>query len=108
MLIAIRSRAVNDRRTQASVSASAASSSAIRFAMRLAGRLDWAALLRRVLGDDVTRCPRCGDHLRVLAFLTDPAVSARILGHLGLRTELPPLAPARAPPGTQPDLDIGC
>ncbi|MGE0869986.1 MAG: IS91 family transposase, partial [Kofleriaceae bacterium] len=53
--------------------------------MTLARRLDWAALLRRVFGDDVTHCPRCGDHLRVLAFLTDPAVTARILDHLGVR-----------------------
>jgi hypothetical protein len=42
--------------------------------MRRAYRLDWAALLRRVFGDDVTRCPRCDDHLRVLAFLTDPTL----------------------------------
>ena len=48
-------------------------------AMMLARRLDWAALLRRVFGDDVTRCPRCGDHLHVLAFLTHPDVTARIL-----------------------------
>ncbi|MGE0870361.1 MAG: hypothetical protein AB7P03_17480 [Kofleriaceae bacterium] len=67
-----------------------------------------AALLRRVFGDDVTHCSRCGDHLRVLAFLTDPAVTARILDHLGVRPEVPPVSPARAPPDAQPDLDVGC
>ena len=70
--------------------------------MGLARRLDWAALLRRVFGDDVTRCPRCGDHLRVRAFLTDPTVTAGILTHLGLRSETPPIAPARAPPTRAP------
>ena len=32
----------------------------------------------------------------VLAFLTDPAVVAKILGHLGLPTTAPALAPARS------------
>lgn len=66
--------------------------------IRLAQRLDWAQLLRRVFGPDVTRCPRCGDTLRVLAFLTHPDVTASILDHLGIRSDVPPLAPARAPP----------
>ena len=66
--------------------------------MLLARRLDWASLLRRVFGEDVTRCPRCGDRLRVLAFLTHPDVTARILDHLGLASAVPPIAPARAPP----------
>jgi hypothetical protein len=66
--------------------------------MMLARRLDWAALLRRVFGDQVTQCPRCGDHLRVLAFITDPGVTALILDHLGLTSDVVPIAPARAPP----------
>jgi hypothetical protein len=64
----------------------------------LARRLDWAALLERVFGVDVTTCPRCGDSLAVLAFLTAPDVTARILDHLDLPAALPPIAPARAPP----------
>jgi len=67
-------------------------------AMRLARRLDWAALLRRVFGDEVTQCPRCGDALRVLAFITDLRVTAHILEHLGLTSDAVPIAPARAPP----------
>ena len=66
--------------------------------MMLARRLDWAALLRRVFGDQVTDCPHCGEPLRVLAFITDPHVTARILEHLGLTSDLVPIAPARAPP----------
>ena len=66
--------------------------------MILARRLDWASLLRRVFGEDVTRCPRCGDRLRVLAFLTHPDLTVTILDHLGLASVVPPVAPARAPP----------
>ena len=66
--------------------------------MMLARRLDWAALLRRVFGDEVTQCPRCGDALRVLAFITDLHVTAHILEHLGLTSDAVPIAPARAPP----------
>ena len=66
--------------------------------MALARSLDWAALLRRVFGDEVTQCPRCGDTLRVLAFITDLHVTAHILEHLGLFSDVVPIAPARAPP----------
>ena len=65
--------------------------------MMLARRLDWAALLRRVFGDQ-SQCPRCGDALRVIAFITDRYVTAHILEHLGLTSDLVPTAPARAPP----------
>lgn len=66
--------------------------------MMLARRLDWASLLRRVFGEDVTRCPRCGDRLRVLVFLTHHDLTATILDHLELVSAVPPIAPARAPP----------
>ena len=46
----------------------------------------------------VTQCPRCGDALRVIAFITDRHVTAHILEHLGLASDLVPIAPARAPP----------
>lgn len=78
--------------------------------MTIAHRLDWGSLLRRVFGQDVTRCPRCGDHLRVLAFLTHPDVTVRILDHLGLASTVPPISPARAPPDDDDDaleLDLG-
>lgn len=70
-------------------------------AMTLARRLDWASLLRRVWGPDVTACPSCGDTLRVLAFITHPDVTTRILEHLRLATVVPPIAPARAPPESE-------
>jgi hypothetical protein len=58
--------------------------------MTLTRRLDWASRLRRVHGEEVTQCPRCGDRLRVLAFITDPDVIARILDHLGLAADRQP------------------
>jgi hypothetical protein len=70
----------------------------------LARRLDWASLLERVFGPDVTECPRCGDRLRVLAFITDPDATTRILAHLGLPAATPTVAPARAPPETSFDV----
>jgi hypothetical protein len=50
-------------------------------------------LLRRIFEVDPLRCPRCGRAMRILAFLSEPAVLDRILTHL--RTRSPP---ARDPP----------
>lgn len=73
-----RARIVPTPPTAAEVSAQSATTTTPPPTMMLARRLDWAALLRRVFGDQVTQCPRCGDHLRVLAFITDPGVTAHI------------------------------
>ena len=75
-------------------------------ALTVARRLDWAALLCRVFGEQVTSCPYCGGHLRVLAFLTHPDVTARILDHLGFASAVAPIAAARAPPDAD-DLELG-
>jgi hypothetical protein len=61
-------------------------------------RLDWAALLTRVFGPDVTRCPRCPGNLRVIAFVTRPDLVLGILSHLRLPTVAPAIAPPRGPP----------
>ena len=58
----------------------------------------WAELLRRVFLIDVLTCPWCGGARRLLAGISDPEAIYRILAHLGLPTEPPELAPARAPP----------
>ncbi|MDH3671344.1 MAG: transposase [Gammaproteobacteria bacterium] len=54
-------------------------------------QMTWAQRLRRVFDIDISRCPRCGAALRVLAVITDPRVIAAILAHLETRA-------ARAPP----------
>ena len=55
----------------------------------------WAELMRRSLGLDVLRCPRCGGWLKLIE---DPTVIRRVLQHLGLPTDVPEARPARAPP----------
>ena len=57
-------------------------------------RLSWAQLLARVFLIDVLRCPHCGGRRRILSFITDPRTVRRILAHLELPTDPPPLAPA--------------
>ena len=60
-------------------------------------RLDWASLLRRSFEVDVLECPKCHGRLRVLAVITEREPVQRILAHLGVPTEAPPLARARDP-----------
>jgi len=57
-------------------------------------RVPWAQLLLRVLFVDALSCSRCSTPLVVLAFLSDPRVTVRILRHLDLPATAPPLAPA--------------
>ena len=58
----------------------------------------WVELMRRSLGLDVLRCPRCGGRLKLIALIEDPTVIRRVLQHLGLPTDVPEARPARAPP----------
>jgi hypothetical protein len=60
-------------------------------------RVPWAELLRKVFALDVLECPRCAGRLEVIAFIAEPGVAKRILDHLGLAFQAPPLARARAP-----------
>jgi len=61
-------------------------------------RSTWAELMLRAFAIDVLTCDHCGGQRRLIAFLTDGLVVRRILAQLGLPTEPPRLAPARAPP----------
>jgi hypothetical protein len=75
------------------------SSSAIHSPSR---RATWAELLQRVFAIDVLTCPHCGGKRKLIALITERSVVRRILAHLGLPTQPPALAPARAPP--EPEL----
>jgi hypothetical protein len=66
-------------------------------------RVDWARLLRRSLSIDALECPKCHGRLRVVAVITEREPVRRILAHLELPTEPPPLARARDPS----DDDVG-
>jgi hypothetical protein len=60
--------------------------------------LRWAQLMARSFGFDVLHCARCGGHFRLIALIDDPRVIRRLLGHLGLPTDVPTARPPRAPP----------
>mgnify|MGYP001823044201 FL=1 len=64
-------------------------------------RRRWAQLLVRVYEVHPLRCPSCHGQMRILSFLTDPAVVRPILRHLHIPEHPPPVAPARAPPQTE-------
>jgi hypothetical protein len=63
----------------------------------------WADLMRRAFEVDVLACPRCGGRLRLVALLEAGPVTARILRHLGLPSEVPAARPARSPPLSSSD-----
>jgi len=56
----------------------------------------WANLLRCIFEVDPLMCPRCGQEMRIVAFITEPKVIDRILEHLR-RTRATRRRP-RAPP----------
>lgn len=46
---------------------------------------------------DVLACPACGGRLELIAFIANAGVAKRILDHLGLDAQAPPLAKSRDP-----------
>ena len=59
-------------------------------------------LMRRGLGLDVLRCPRCSNRMKLIATILDRSVARKFLEHIGSTPDesvLPP--PARAPPTEQ-------
>jgi hypothetical protein len=60
--------------------------------------------MRRVFAADVLKCAKCGSRRRWIAAITERDVIVRILEHLGLASDVPVAAPARAPP--QGELDF--
>jgi hypothetical protein len=61
-------------------------------------RVAWAKLIARIPEDFPLACPACGGDIRLVAFITDPALIRKILVRPGEPLEPPPLAPARGPP----------
>jgi hypothetical protein len=61
---------------------------------RNAASIAWHVLLRRTYDVDAQVCGRCGDRMRVIAVIQDPAVVARIVDHLAR----PGVAMAHGPP----------
>jgi hypothetical protein len=62
-----------------------------------APRWSWARLLQRVFGLEMACCPFCHQGtLRLIAVITQGAVIHKILRHLKLSVDPPPIAPARS------------
>ncbi len=60
-------------------------------------RWSWARLLQRVFALDMVHCPFCQrGTLRLIAVITQGAVINKILRHLKLSADPPPIAPARS------------
>jgi hypothetical protein len=61
-----------------------------------APRWRWARLLKRVFALDMARCPFCQQgSLRIIAAITHGEVIRKVLRHLKLAADPPPIAPAR-------------
>ena len=58
----------------------------------------WALLLVRICECLPLLCPRCGEPMRIIAFVQDPPVVEKILTHLGEPVSPPAILPARSPP----------
>jgi len=67
-------------------------------AARQAAARCWALLLVRVYECLALLYPRCGEPMRIIAFVLDPPVIERILDHIGEPTTPPMILPARSPP----------
>jgi hypothetical protein len=56
----------------------------------------WAQLLKRVFAIDLARCPVCQQgRLRIIAAITEVHVIQKMLRHLKLAVDPPPIAPAQ-------------
>jgi hypothetical protein len=69
--------------------------------------VDWASLLGRTFEVDVLACAYCGGRLRVLSVITEPRPVRRILEHLGLDADAPPVARARDPTDELDEVNAG-
>ena len=67
-------------------------------AVRRAAARCWALLLVRIYECLPLRCPKCGEPMRIIAFVLDEPTIERILTHIGEPTRPPVVLPARSPP----------
>jgi len=65
----------------------------------------WAMLLARIYECLPLTCEKCGQPMRLIAFIMEPVVVEKILLHVGEPTEPPTVLPARAPPQVEIDFN---
>ena len=58
----------------------------------------WAVLIARIYEVFPLVCPFCGGNMHILAFITEGVQIRRVLEHIGVDAQAPPIAPARGPP----------
>ncbi len=58
----------------------------------------WVLLLVRIYECLPLLCPRCGEPMRIIAFVQEPAVVEKILTHIGEPVSPPAILPPRSPP----------
>ena len=63
---------------------------------RKPNRGSWSKLLSRVFGLDISKCRECGGEMGVTSSMVREDVVQKILAHLGLSLQPPPIAPARS------------
>ena len=61
-------------------------------------RMSWAKLMNRVFNIDVSHCRFCKGEIKIISAILERSVIEKILSHLGLPTDPPPILSARAPP----------
>ena len=66
--------------------------------LRRAAARCWALLLVRIYECLPLRCPKCGEPMRIIAFVLERPVIERNLEHIGEPTQPPAVLPARSPP----------
>jgi hypothetical protein len=62
---------------------------------KLVSSHQWANLLARTFEVDVSKCKHCGGELKIISAIINPIAIQKILNHLGLSPQPPPIAPAR-------------
>jgi hypothetical protein len=68
----------------------------------------WVTLLARIYEAFPLVCTRCGQPMRLIAFITDSHTVVRILDHIGEPTLPPALAPCRDPPESGDNPEAKC
>ncbi len=63
----------------------------------VARRRSWARMLQRIFETDPLTCPKCGETVRIVGFVTQPAIIDKILKHRRERQLTSPFE-SRAPP----------
>ena len=57
--------------------------------------IDWQTLLKKVFKIDISVCPKCQGRMRVIAVINERKVIKKILDHMGLGSDPPPVSPSR-------------